>query len=110
MYWLLGARDLPLIAGLVVVVTALEALAVPALERHAPLRGLRTRRDAWRHPRKYLLPAALLLARIQADRASWWQAPRFDPFRSESTRLNSSHVCISYAVFCLKKKKEITSC
>ena len=56
-YWLLGARDLPLIAG-----TALEALAVPALERHAPLRGLRTRRDAWRHPRKYLLPAALLLA------------------------------------------------
>src|SRR5437868_14465709 len=25
--------------------------------------------------------------------------------RSESTRLNSSHVSISYAVFCLKKKK-----
>ncbi len=61
-YWLLGARDLPLLAGLVIVVTALEALAVPALERHVPLRGLHTRRDAWRHPRKYLLPAALLLA------------------------------------------------
>src|SRR5207253_8331686 len=29
--------------------------------------------------------------------------------RSESTRLNSSHVAISYAVFCLKKKnKEYT--
>src|SRR5690606_41470498 len=27
--------------------------------------------------------------------------------RSESTRLNSSHVKISYAVFCLKKKKII---
>src|SRR5690349_22053909 len=27
------------------------------------------------------------------------------PLRSESTRLNSSHVEISYAVFCLKKKK-----
>src|SRR5690554_7080067 len=27
-------------------------------------------------------------------------------FRSESTRLNSSHVRISYAVFCLKKKKK----
>src|SRR5690625_6201270 len=27
----------------------------------------------------------------------------------KSTRLNSSHVAISYAVFCLKKKKEITS-
>src|SRR5690625_6043006 len=25
--------------------------------------------------------------------------------RSESTRLNSSHVAISYAVFCLKKRK-----
>src|SRR5256885_12357265 len=26
----------------------------------------------------------------------------------KSTRLNSSHLVISYAVFCLKKKKEIT--
>src|SRR5437870_8430279 len=26
----------------------------------------------------------------------------------KSTRLNSSHVAISYAVFCLKKKKKIT--
>src|SRR5690625_6824534 len=27
----------------------------------------------------------------------------------KSTRLNSSHVAISYAVFCLKKKKELDS-
>ena len=27
--------------------------------------------------------------------------------RSESTRLNSSHTVISYAVFCLKKKKKL---
>src|SRR5690625_6066344 len=27
----------------------------------------------------------------------------------KSTRLNSSHVAISYAVFCLKKKKDIVS-
>src|SRR5699024_12014672 len=27
----------------------------------------------------------------------------------KSTRLNSSHVSISYAVFCLKKKKNVTS-
>src|SRR5256885_8844159 len=27
----------------------------------------------------------------------------------KSTRLNSSHLVISYAVFCLKKKKNITS-
>src|SRR5207249_7201905 len=32
---------------------------------------------------------------------------RFDPHQLDrkSTRLNSSHVSISYAVFCLKKKK-----
>src|SRR5690625_6914557 len=28
----------------------------------------------------------------------------------KSTRLNSSHVAISYAVFCLKKKKEENEC
>src|SRR5256885_7776766 len=28
----------------------------------------------------------------------------------KSTRLNSSHLVISYAVFCLKKKNKITSC
>src|SRR5690625_3918116 len=36
------------------------------------------------------------------------QSQRLDPFRDrKSTRLNSSHVAISYAVFCLKKKKTI---
>src|SRR5690606_39992078 len=31
---------------------------------------------------------------------------RYDPLDRKSTRLNSSHVKISYAVFCLKKKKK----
>src|SRR5438128_6292299 len=31
-----------------------------------------------------------------------------DPLDRKSTRLNSSHGSISYAVFCLKKKKKIT--
>src|SRR5947208_7539563 len=35
-------------------------------------------------------------------RIVWWQA-RID---RKSTRLNSSHQIISYAVFCLKKKKK----
>src|SRR5436309_6972467 len=35
-----------------------------------------------------------------ANDASQWERDR------KSTRLNSSHVKISYAVFCLKKKKE----
>src|SRR5699024_12510061 len=38
-----------------------------------------------------------------AKQAEWW-AENTD---RKSTRLNSSHVSISYAVFCLKKKKYI---
>src|SRR5439155_24802797 len=34
------------------------------------------------------------------------RAMRSVTLRSESTRLNSSHVAISYAVFCLKKKNK----
>src|SRR5579872_3450031 len=33
---------------------------------------------------------------------------RFPPRDRKSTRLNSSHVRISYAVFCLKKKKRLS--
>src|SRR3712207_7965393 len=33
-----------------------------------------------------------------------------DPADRKSTRLNSSHANISYAVFCLKKKKQSLSC
>src|SRR5439155_24235248 len=39
-------------------------------------------------------PAPLLLVELRAGRVD-----------RKSTRLNSSHVAISYAVFCLKKKK-----
>src|SRR5690625_1291984 len=37
---------------------------------------------------------------LDEDVPSWLQSDR------KSTRLNSSHVAISYAVFCLKKKKK----
>src|SRR5256885_11974945 len=39
----------------------------------------------------------------------WLHWPTQDPDR-KSTRLNSSHLVISYAVFCLKKKKHTTHC
>src|SRR5699024_12241212 len=41
-----------------------------------------------------------------AERASTLDplTPRWCPLDRKSTRLNSSHVSISYAVFCLKKK------
>src|SRR5436189_1416486 len=44
--------------------------------------------------------------RIEASRNfanKLWNASRLD---RKSTRLNSSHRCISYAVFCLKKKNK----
>src|SRR5437763_11126523 len=36
------------------------------------------------------------------------RTPRASKRDRKSTRLNSSHRCISYAVFCLKKKKKKT--
>src|SRR5438045_5220713 len=49
--------------------------------------------------------AELLLERYRAD-AIWWSFPVSSD--RKSTRLNSSHLGISYAVFCLKKKKKYT--
>src|SRR5437763_5315126 len=49
-----------------------------------------------------------LLAAKTKEVARIYLAAGIDPDR-KSTRLNSSHRCISYAVFCLKKKKKKTS-
>src|SRR5438477_8645959 len=42
---------------------------------------------------------------VAADETSFWTFAGVD---RKSTRLNSSHMSISYAVFCLKKKNYIT--
>ena len=46
---------------------------------------------------------------VEADKRGELKYQAFDEFKTEidrkSTRLNSSHMRISYAVFCLKKKK-----
>src|SRR3712207_7983588 len=39
----------------------------------------------------------------------WYVDERDEVEDRKSTRLNSSHANISYAVFCLKKKKQITT-
>src|SRR5207253_10694383 len=54
-------------------------------------------------PRLVSLPAAerVLLLAVQQPHPAGQPAHR----DRKSTRLNSSHVAISYAVFCLKKKK-----
>src|SRR5256885_10616626 len=83
-----------------------------------------------RPPRSTLFPYTTLF-RSQADptnqrktdtppTGSWWEGllvgrgvghrrgAAIDPLEDrKSTRLNSSHLVISYAVFCLKKKKKV---
>src|SRR5258707_10304151 len=44
-------------------------------------------------------------ARAEPPERCWIAQKGDDLLRSKSTRLNSSHANISYAVFCLKKKK-----
>src|SRR3989442_8606086 len=59
----------------------------------------------------FLLSSRMLYSSFQHD--SCYRSPllrsQFQEFLDrKSTRLNSSHVRISYAVFCLKKKKHTT--
>src|SRR5215510_15271994 len=62
-----------------------------------------------RPPRSTLFPYTTLFRSAglrRWPRRAGPSAPRPPPADRKSTRLNSSHVAISYAVFCLKKKKE----
>src|SRR6266480_7130935 len=51
-------------------------------------------------PHRRSSPSFAACSQISGDRISAWNGPD-----RKSTRLNSSHMSISYAVFCLKKKK-----
>src|SRR5258705_9240699 len=66
-----------------------------------------------RPPRSTLFPyTTLFRSHAAEERAQWNHDDRRVPARHrdstdrKSTRLNSSHLGISYAVFCLKKKKK----
>src|SRR5207249_5501073 len=69
----------------------------------------RARIPGWRSaspfgaPRSH--PAAGPRPRLEESH-SWFRDPSAPHRDRKSTRLNSSHVSISYAVFCLKKKKK----
>src|SRR5437870_11239015 len=56
-----------------------------------------------------LAPGSRLLESEVLERSVATDSERAPPIRGErkSTRLNSSHVAISYAVFCLKKKRKL---
>src|SRR5216684_5736070 len=63
-----------------------------------------------RPPRSTLFPYTTLFRSRAPAFSTWcrrWPRPRGRRDR-KSTRLNSSHGYISYAVFCLKKKKNTT--
>src|SRR5260221_7874507 len=66
-----------------------------------------------RPPRSTLFPYTTLFRSLSASRAfpSYVEAPtpacRATRRDRKSTRLNSSHTVISYAVFCLKKNKTV---
>src|SRR5688500_20101798 len=50
-------------------------------------------------------PSPLKLAKLEGDAAFFYAPVSSESEDRKSTRLNSSHLVISYAVFCLKKKK-----
>src|SRR6266511_4930910 len=65
-------------------------------------------------PRSTLFPYTTLFRSSAPAPRAWSRSSRRSSWRSgstdrKSTRLNSSHVKISYAVFCLKNKKIIKS-
>src|SRR5690349_21994725 len=66
-----------------------------------------------RPPRSTLFPYTTLfrstrnsISTFRTTGTNRWSSGRFVQRDRKSTRLNSSHVEISYAVFCLKKKKK----
>src|SRR5256885_10053123 len=50
-----------------------------------------------------------IAARADAPLDEMWITATFEDLDRKSTRLNSSHLVISYAVFCLKKKNKNSS-
>src|SRR5690625_6123649 len=101
--------------------TRRQRVTVPPLPRHRGPRAPRPAREGSNaaepgastafhpsRPRSALLPHLALQEHVARPR-SWWahgrtRWSRVPGIDRKSTRLNSSHVAISYAVFCLKKK------
>src|SRR5256885_2703708 len=66
-----------------------------------------------RPPRSTLFPYTTLFRSARPSAGGWYleEGHPMAPWRRDrkSTRLNSSHLVISYAVFCLKKKKQTSA-
>src|SRR5690625_6156711 len=88
-----------------------ERLSFPeAVEQLAHLAGLEIPRETQSSTERAQAQAKKTLYSLLEQTGDYFQEQlRISPARSQdrkSTRLNSSHVAISYAVFCLKKKKQ----
>src|SRR5690554_6133401 len=81
------------------VLTGFPWLYLGYSQLHGPLAGLAPLGGVWLISFAIVLSSILLINLVKKQ--YWWQ-----PADRKSTRLNSSHVRISYAVFCLKKKKK----
>src|SRR5690606_41175959 len=92
--------------SLVFLFTAPPTTAIYTLSLHDALPIFRRRRDLLEHRR--LHPSDRVAQRpdpLRAGRTGHDDRVQLQRRDRKSTRLNSSHVKISYAVFCLKKKK-----
>src|SRR5256885_9981553 len=81
----------------------------PALRHEYPIAAVY--RDTPREPRGPWVVPGRYTARLTVAGQAYVQplTVTMDPRDRKSTRLNSSHLVISYAVFCLKKKKKTYS-
>src|SRR2546430_12942297 len=80
--------------------TLFRSLQTTALVNEAYLRLIDSSQVRWQNRAHFFAIAAQLMRRILVDFAR----SRHNLKDRKSTRLNSSHSQISYAVFCLKKK------
>src|SRR5207247_5786195 len=78
------------------------AISTLSLHDALPISGGVARRDGGRHASSSPAVAPACCALLSAARCT---SSAFTAVDRKSTRLNSSHEWISYAVFCLKKKK-----
>src|SRR2546422_7598079 len=81
-----------------------------ALSRHERIALSAPERPSAALPARRMLSAATLATRSSGDQEAnraTCRSGKESPQDRKSTRLNSSHGYISYAVFCLKKKKKI---
>src|SRR5437870_9364472 len=96
-------RRITLVALVCVAAVYVRALAFTPVER---LQGPAQKIFYLHVPAALWTEAAMILVGLAGTFYLFLKDPRLDRFAEDrkSTRLNSSHVAISYAVFCLKKK------